>query len=200
MRAGEPLGPVQTHRTPTSIRRNYQRMRAFPRGLIVFGDALCAFNPIYGQGMTVAAQQALALRSWLANGSDDPRAFFQLAAPVVGAAWDIVTRADLSIPAVPGPRPLPVRVIGRYMARLQAVAVADHVVAHAYLRVINLLDPPTALMRPSIAVRVLRPGAAGGRAPTSRAAGRGGHMMTARTSVAGGTLAICRSRCSRRVR
>ena len=160
MKAGEPLGPVVTHRTPTSIRRNYQRMRGFPRGLIVFGDALCSFNPIYGQGMTVAAQQALALRTWLESGSDDPRAFFRLAAKVVRGAWDIVRGADLSIPDVPGDRPLPVRVIGRYMARLQAVAVADQVVGHAYLRVLNLLDPPTALMRPSIAVRVLRPGAA----------------------------------------
>lgn len=158
--AGEPLGPVMTHRTPTSIRRNYQRMRTFPRGLVVFGDALCCFNPIYGQGITVAAQQSLVLRRWLESGSDDPRDFFRLAAPVVRGAWDIVNGADLSIPEVPGERPLSVRIIGRYMSRLQAVAVGDHVVGQAYLRVLNLLDPPAALMRPGIAARVLRPGAA----------------------------------------
>ncbi|WP_210503976.1 FAD-dependent oxidoreductase [Nocardioides xinjiangensis] len=157
---GQPLGPVVTHRTPTSIRRNYQRMRTFPRGLIVFGDALCCFNPIYGQGITVAAQQSLVLRSWLESGSDDPRVFFRHAAPVVRGAWDIVSGADLSIPEVPGDRPLSVRVIGRYMSRLQAAAVGDPVVGHAYLRVLNLLDRPTALMRPAIAARVLRPGAA----------------------------------------
>lgn len=160
MKAGEPLGPVLTHRTPTSIRRNYQKMRSFPRGLLVFGDALCCFNPIYGQGITVSAQQSLALRTWLETGSDDPRAFFRLAAPVVRGAWDIVSGADLSIPDVPGDRPLPLRVINRYMARLQSVAVGDPVVAHAYLRVLQLLDPPSALMRPAIAARVLRPGAA----------------------------------------
>ncbi len=171
IRAGEPLGPVVTHRTPTSIRRNYQQMRSFPHGLIVFGDALCCFNPIYGQGITVAAQQSLALRTWLDSGSDDPRAFFRLAAPVVRGAWDIVSGADLSIPDVPGDRPVPVRVINRYMARLQAVAVRDPTVAHAYLRVLNLLDPPSALMRPAIAARVLQPGATSDRdRPAARAA------------------------------
>lgn len=167
VRGGTPLGPVHGHRTPTSVRRNYQRMRTFPRGLLVFGDALCAFNPIYGQGMTVAAQQAVALGDWLAGGSDDPRAFFRLAAPVVAGAWDIVNGADLSIPEVPGPRPLPVRLIGRYMTRLQAVAVVDPVVAHAYLRVLNLLDRPATLMRPAIARRVMGPRRAASTAPTS---------------------------------
>lgn len=165
VRGGEPLGPVVTHRTPTSIRRNFQRMRTFPRGLVVFGDALCCFNPIFGQGITVAAQQSIALRSWLHDGSDDPRAFFRLAASAVGAAWDIVSGADLSIPDVPGDRPLSLRLTNRYVARLQAVAVADPVVAHAYLRVVNLLDPPQALLRPAVALRVLRPRAAAAAAP-----------------------------------
>lgn len=156
LRSGEPIGPVETHRTPTSIRRRYERMPWFPRGLVVFGDALCAFNPIYGQGMTVAAQQSVALRQWLESGSDDPRRFFRLAAPVVQGAWDIVSGADLSIPEVPGPRPLPVRVVGRYMARLQAVAVSDNAVATAYFRVLNLLDPPAALFRPRVLARVMR--------------------------------------------
>jgi len=165
VRRGTPLGPVESYRTPTSIRRRYERVRRFPRGFVVFGDAVCSFNPIYGQGMTVAAQQSLVLRDWLESGNDDPKAFFRGVRPVIQGAWDVVRGADLSIPEVPGARPLPVRVVGRYMARLQATAVRDDAVATAYFRVLNLLAPPSSLFGPRTLWRVLR-GPRGASGPT----------------------------------
>jgi len=65
--ASEPLTPVATYRFPASLRRHYERM-ALPAGFAVMGDALCSFNPVYGQGMTVAAAQAEALETWLREG------------------------------------------------------------------------------------------------------------------------------------
>lgn len=40
--------------SPTSVRVRYDRMPRLPQGFLVVGDALCAFNPVHGQGMTVA--------------------------------------------------------------------------------------------------------------------------------------------------
>ncbi|WP_432090131.1 FAD-dependent monooxygenase [Streptomyces sp. NRRL F-5630] len=64
----EPVGNVHSNRSTANIRHYYERPGRRPAGLLAIGDALCAFNPVYGQGMTVAAQQAVALRKVLGGG------------------------------------------------------------------------------------------------------------------------------------
>ena len=155
--AAEPLGPVATHAFPASVRHRYDRLTDFPRGLLVFGDAMCSFNPIYGQGMTVAAEQALALRAALVTGSDHDVAlrFFKTAAAPVTNAWRLAVGSDLAMPGVEGPRPWGMRASGWYVDRVLGAAERDPEVARRFLRVAGLLDPPTALFSPSVVGRVL---------------------------------------------
>ena len=151
----EPLDGARPYRFRSSVRRHYERLTRFPDGLLVFGDALSSFNPVYGQGMTVAALEALALRETLAEGTPALAArFFRRAARLIDVPWDIAAGSDLRLPAVPGPRPPRVRAVNSYVARVQAAAATDATVGLAFLRVANLLDRPEALLRPSIAVRV----------------------------------------------
>ncbi|HVG99191.1 MAG TPA: alpha/beta fold hydrolase [Miltoncostaeaceae bacterium] len=153
----EYLDDVATLRFPASRRRRYERLRDFPEGLLVCGDAVCSFTPTYGQGMTVAAAEALALRESLAGGADRlARRFFAAAAAPIDDAWELSTGADLALPQVVGRRTRRVRAVNAYVRRLQATAERDPVVAGAFMAVIGMLERPPRLMRPAIARRVAR--------------------------------------------
>ncbi|MEV6928534.1 FAD-dependent monooxygenase [Dactylosporangium sp. NPDC051485] len=156
--ASVPLDDAVKFRYPGSTRHRYDRLRRFPKGFVVLGDAMCSFNPMYGQGMSVAGVEALRLRDQLAldgvAGFDALR-FFRSVRPVIDIPWRIATGGDAALPGVDGPRDLPTRMVNRYLERLYAIAARDEVVSLAFSRVTNLLDPPTALLRPGIAARVL---------------------------------------------
>jgi pimeloyl-ACP methyl ester carboxylesterase/2-polyprenyl-6-methoxyphenol hydroxylase-like FAD-dependent oxidoreductase len=155
--AAESAGEIATHRFPTSVWRRYDRLRRFPAGLLVVGDAICSFNPTYGQGMTVAAAQAIALRRCLQRGGRDlARRFFGAARAPIGDAWKLSVGADLALPDVEGRRSAGVRVINAYLRRLRARAEHDVAVAGAFSAVIGMVERPTHVLRPAIAVRVAR--------------------------------------------
>ncbi|WP_433435527.1 NAD(P)/FAD-dependent oxidoreductase [Nonomuraea sp. CA-141351] len=160
----EPLGEPRHMRIPVSIRRRYEQLGRFPEGYAVFGDALCQFNPSYGQGMTVAACEAVALRECLEDGRRDGlgRRFFERAARIIDVPWDLSVGGDLRFPSVEAPRPLRVRLLNRYITRLHVAAAVDPVVGHAFLSVANLQAPPQRLLSPGVLARVLLPRPGGG--------------------------------------
>jgi len=131
--AAEPLDDIATHGFPASVRRRYERLRRFPGGLLVTGDAICSFNPTYGQGMTVAAAEAVALRECLERGERElARRFFRATSKPIDHAWQMSVGADLALPQVEGRRPLRVRAVNAYLRRLRARAEGDAVVAGAF--------------------------------------------------------------------
>ncbi len=166
LRAAEPIGGTAHYRTPSTRWRRYDTMARLPHGFVVTGDAVCSFNPIYGQGMAVAALDAMALRRCLRGGDKDlPCRFFRDSARTVRVAWRNATSADLSLPEVDGKRTLATRLNGAYTEWVLGAIETDPVVTSQFLRVVGMLDAPTRLMRPTILARVLR-------ANLSRPAGR----------------------------
>jgi 2-polyprenyl-6-methoxyphenol hydroxylase-like FAD-dependent oxidoreductase len=155
----EPLGEAASARFPASVWRHYELLQRFPTGYLVFGDAISSFNPIYGQGMSVAALQALELEHTLISGDGDlalAKTFFRRAAKVVEIPWSIAVGADLRIPETVGRRTAGIKLVNWYISKLHRAAHTDPVAALAFHRVGNLLAPPRSIMRPRVAVRVLR--------------------------------------------
>lgn len=150
----ELLHEPMPYRFAHCVRRRIESI-ALPRGYAVLGDAIASFDPTFGQGMSVAALQALALADVLAGGQQDDlegalARYHRAAVELVDRVWDMVTGAVLAIPGVTGAaRPRPPEAVA-YLQRVQQVASEDEDVARALLRVSNLFDPPQALMTPDI--------------------------------------------------
>ncbi|MDI1463810.1 squalene monooxygenase [Catellatospora sp. KI3] len=155
----EPLGPPHRMRLPVSVRRRYEHMKRLPIGFLAVADAVCSFNPAYGQGMTVAAVEAAVLRDELAKGRENlQRRFFKAAAKVIDVPWDIAVGADLRYDAVPGKRTGKVKFLNGYVAKLHVAAARHPQVGHAFLSVANLMAAPQRLFAPAVLRRVLNPG------------------------------------------
>jgi 2-polyprenyl-6-methoxyphenol hydroxylase-like FAD-dependent oxidoreductase len=168
IRDAEPLSDPLRFRYPASTRRRYERLGRLPAGFLAFGDSICSFDPVYGQGMTVASLEALVLRRCLEDGGRALAGqFFPAAARIIAGPWDIAVGGDLRFPGVVGPRTAKVRAVNAYLERLHAAAERDPEVGRAFLRVVNLVDPPQALLHPRTVGRVL----AAGRRPAHRGAG-----------------------------
>lgn len=152
-----PIGTPVRFRYPASEHRHFERMARFPAGYLVMGDALCSFNPVYGQGMTVAAGEAVALRQCLQQGADKlAQRFFKAAARLIAAPWEITVGSDLALPMVVGKRPFGFALMNRFMDRVVHAAQTDLQVAKALLAVIHLTASSWHLLHPAVLWRVWR--------------------------------------------
>ena len=153
----EPCGQPVAYKFPANLRHCYEKLARFPKGYLVLGDALCSFNPIYGQGMTVAALEAEALGACLANGRNHlAKHFLAKANKIIDVSWSAAVGNDLGFAEVTGPRTPLVRFLNWYLSKLHLAAHNDAQVSNAFLKVINMVAPPPSLMQPQIVWRVIK--------------------------------------------
>ncbi|WP_329144322.1 hydroxylase [Streptomyces sp. NBC_01456] len=158
----EPLSPVYGFRDTCNRRRHFERSGALPDGFLVLGDACCTFNPVYGQGMSVAALGALAVRGTLAGGGSTAEAQ-RAVARAMEPAWLAAVGADRPYASAADAKAgAGERLTTWYLDRLAARAAIDPVVGAAYRDVFCLTAPPARLIAPRIALRTVflprRPG------------------------------------------
>ena len=156
----EPISPIKTHRATQNRLRRYERMKAMPVNFLLLGDAVCAFNPVYGQGMTTAALGVMALdkclreRNGKLNGMS--RRFQKRLAKINEAPWLLATGEDYRYPETVGGSPsLMTKFMHRYMDQVVQLATRSVTVRKVLLQAFNMLVPPTALFQPRVLFRVL---------------------------------------------
>jgi flavin-dependent dehydrogenase len=129
-----------------------------PENFLLLGDSVCAFNPVYGQGMTTAALGAMTLRKCLReqNMNGLSRRFQKRLAKVNAAPWLLAIGEDYRYRETDGGSPsLMTRFMHRYMDQVVRLATRSVVVRKVLLRAFNMLVPPTALFQPRVLFRVL---------------------------------------------
>jgi flavin-dependent dehydrogenase len=157
----KPVGEVARFILPSSVRRHFEKIQTFPRGLLVIGDGLCRFNPVFGQGMSVAAQEAVVLDRLLATIAGGPDAlgdltlsFFAACQDVIETPW-AVAMSDFVYPKTRGQRPPDFGQRIQYGIALTRLASEDAAVHKLTVEVNHLLKPQSALREPELAKRVM---------------------------------------------
>lgn len=160
-----PVTGIFGYRRTENRWRHFERLRRWPEGFIVLGDALCTFNPVYGQGMSVLALSSEALAKWLGGQSDRLRrgkpvvgthACQRRFKRILGVPWMLATGEDFRWPRTEGARPGAwLRLMHRYMDHVIALASADRCICADFLRVLHLVAKPYILFRPRTLGRVL---------------------------------------------
>ncbi len=158
LREQEWLSEIHRYPFPSSLRRHYESLDRFPDGLVVTGDAIASFNPIYGQGMSVAALDALAIHHELADGLDQlgPRVF-QRTTDMIDEVWKLAVGRDFTFEGTTGPKPFGTDLLNSYSSRLLKRAHNDPKLAEAFIRVFRLERSASSLFSPHVVWRVLRP-------------------------------------------
>jgi len=153
----ERQGGFERYAFPASSWRRFDRLSSFPGGLVPIGDSICRFNPIYGQGMSVAAQEARLLNQLLKGRATkaDPLAglapaFFSESLPLVEAAWNMSAVQDLVYPETRGERPPDFENRLKYNGNLIRTAMHNATVHRLLTEVQQLLKPPSVLQDPAV--------------------------------------------------
>lgn len=158
---GEPMSNVYSYRQMANRWRRYDKWNARLDGFVALGDATCAFNPVYGQGMTSAALEALILRDCLKEhervDAALPREFFTRIAAFQKDPWGLATGADFNFSATEGRRPpLAARALNRVIGKMLEVGTDDPVIGDRLAEVVNMVRPPSALLDREIFVRIAK--------------------------------------------
>lgn len=155
-------GEIHRYTNPGNEWRLHHKNPRWPERLLAVGDAVCLFNPVYGQGLTVAALEAELLARLLRErraGTRDldglSRAYQRAAAALIKVPWTLATSSDLMW-APGGGQPRSARFAHWYNRQVLAVAAHDPDVWARFVRVLNMMAPPSLLLRPSVIAKVAR--------------------------------------------
>jgi 2-polyprenyl-6-methoxyphenol hydroxylase-like FAD-dependent oxidoreductase len=155
------LDGVARYGFPQSVRRHFERLDVFPRGLLPIGDAICHFNPVYGQGMSVAALEACLLQRLLERLEEDSNpiaalgpAFFAEVQTLIETPWSVAI-LDFVFPDTRGQRPADFETTLKFGIALTRLAAEDPAVHKLTIEVQHLLKPRSVYRDPTLVQRVL---------------------------------------------
>ncbi|QBD77177.1 FAD-dependent oxidoreductase [Ktedonosporobacter rubrisoli] len=158
IQGAKPLSPIYGYRKTENRWRHFERLERQPEGLFVVGDAMCVFNPMYGQGMTVTLFEALAFDACLRSMKGQKglaRLFQRKVARILAFPWQLAASADARLLGEDSRAKGTRRWLRQYLEAVQAAAPYEPQVFRAMLGVTHMVHSPLALFHPQIVVKVV---------------------------------------------
>ena len=156
---GQPITPITSYKFRSNIRRHYEQLSTLPQGLIVVGDALCQLNPIYGQGMTMAALEMMVLdqclREYKSCQGKFSRYFFETVSSHINAFFDLTMSEDIASLAMSQPLSIMMSFLKRYKQQIGKLCATDPLILKRSIKVSNMMEKPYTLLYPDVMSRVL---------------------------------------------
>ena len=162
IKEAEPVTPIAVYNYPACHRQHYERMKRFPEGLLIAGDALCSFDPVYGQGMTVAALEAEALDTYFRRHSSVDihapgfaRGMHKRFVKVTMVPWLLATGEDFRYAETAGKRMFGQSLMHWYVGRFFAFTAVDQFICRCFYEMLTMMKPPTIVVHPRVLWSVL---------------------------------------------
>ncbi|KAA6473726.1 FAD-dependent oxidoreductase [Bacillus swezeyi] len=154
LEGAEPLSDIKIHRVPYQLRRRFDQAKNIPEGFIIIGDAHCRFDPLFGQGISVAAVQALELQSCLFQTKRTDKGFgerfHKKISKIIDVPWEMATTEALRHPDIKGERTFVQPYKQWYSKRVYELSATDPEIYVRLVRVMNLIRGPLHLFHPKV--------------------------------------------------
>ncbi len=144
-----PISPIYGYRQTENRLRHFDRLQRYPEQFLVMGDAVCTFNPIYGQGMAVAMLEALELRRCLHSyrkRKGFAHTFQKRVARIIALPWQLATASEKEGTSW---------FLGWYLERLITILPSDQRIWLTFLAIIHMVKGPMACFHPVILAKVI---------------------------------------------
>lgn len=164
LQGSKPLSEIKVYNVPYIVRHHYENVKDFPQRFLFIGDALCRFDPVFGQGMSVAAMEALELddclqREWKESkriSTHLTKRFYRKVSKVIDPVWKMILIEDFRYRHVAGKKPIGLSFLQWYTRRIFLRSSQNTDIYNTFIYVMNLLRPASTLFSPSILYKTLR--------------------------------------------
>ncbi|MFM2062529.1 MAG: hypothetical protein RLZZ507_2199 [Cyanobacteriota bacterium] len=160
IKKAQPISPIYAYKRTENCLRHYEKLSRFPENLVVVGDAVCSFNPVYGQGMTTSALGAMTLDECLSKQSNLiglSRRFQKQLNQVISVPWMMATGEDFRWSTTEGGQPSFInKMMQKYLEQVMILQSKSAEVHQLFLEVVNMIKPPSAFFHPRIFMQVLK--------------------------------------------
>jgi 2-polyprenyl-6-methoxyphenol hydroxylase-like FAD-dependent oxidoreductase len=154
-----PLTNISVYRVPQITWKRFEKMKELPKGLLLIGDTVCRIDPVFGQGMSIAVIEALALQEVFKSNQDSFQSkitsFHKKVSRIIKPIWEMVIAEDFRYPGVTGKKPFALSIRQWYAKRIFLLSAQSEEVYDSFIKVMNLTRPMEYLFRVPVVARVL---------------------------------------------